>query len=175
MVVYQDSRIIETKAVSQTKSACLWCNFEARHCFGARCISEHHSLPISPSPTPIIVRIEAAYFTAPILHRQSTEKPSNLSPATRSQNLSTRSSGARPARFHTPTFQYSPYEHPPSAQLPQLPYPLWTIRQALLHAKSLSRVHLFPILNPPFLYSLLWFISSALMIHGRTLDPVPCK
>lgn len=40
-------------------------------------------------------------------------------------------------------------------QLLQLPYPLLTIRQALLHGKSLSRVHLFPILNPPFWYSLL--------------------
>ncbi len=81
MVVYQDSRIIETKAVSQTKSACLWCNFEARHCFGARCISEHHSLPISPSPLPSLCESRPHISQ----HRSSTASQRKSHPTSRRQ------------------------------------------------------------------------------------------
>ncbi len=175
MVVYQDSRIIEPKQFHRPRVRACGVNLK-HHTASGRGVSR---APLSPNQS--FTNSHHCANRGRIFHSTDPPPPVNgkaiqpLAGNPLPEPLQKGYSGARPAQFHTPTSQYSPYEHPPSAQLPQLPYPLWTIRQALLHAKSLSRVHLFPILNPPFLYSLLWFISSALMIHGRTLDPVPCK
>lgn len=97
MMVYRDPRIIEPKQFHRPRVRACGVNLK-HHTASGRGV---FSAPLPPNQTfttPIIVRIEAAYSTNP-----PTPVNANLSPATRSQNLSTRYSGARPAKSHTPS------------------------------------------------------------------------